>query len=177
MIRITMCRDRDGEHFDQGSREEQPLQALRTMVEAELAFGGNITEATGTRITIVTRVFSCVDTSVFEGSLEEMQPLNQAVYYYLQACERQDEVMQGILADLARLPNGQGGSPLIISMAAPMLIGQNRLCRSSMLALGITDEHDLAAGQLLGLRNLFAAIELMQETGMSLAAVSAAVAT
>ncbi len=33
MIRISMTRDRGSEHFDQGTREEQPMSALRTLVQ------------------------------------------------------------------------------------------------------------------------------------------------
>lgn len=176
MIRITMSRDRDGEHFDQGSRQEAPLEALRVLVQAELGFGAEITEASGSRLVVVTRVLACVDTTIFEGTPEEMEALNQTAYYYLAACQEQDTVMEGVLADLARLPNNAGGNPLIISMAAPMLMGRNRLALASMRAMGIADEHDLAAGMLMGLGDLFSAFQLMEENpGMSLAAVSAAV--
>ncbi len=139
MIRITMTRDRGSEHFDQGSREETPMSALRTLVRSELAFGGDVTEATGTRLTVVTRVLRCVDTTIFEGSLEDMAVLNQTVYFYLQAAQEKDLVIEGVLADLARIPDGKGGVPLIITMAAPMLIGRNRLALATMRALGITD--------------------------------------
>ncbi|MCA9804877.1 MAG: hypothetical protein KC777_23065 [Cyanobacteria bacterium HKST-UBA02] len=176
MIRITMSRDRDGEHFDQGSRQETPMEALRVLVQAELAYGGEITEASGTRLVVVARVLACVDTTIFEGTAAEMTALNQTAYYYLAACQEHDTVMEGVLADLARLPNNAGGNPLIISMAAPMLMGRNRLAYASMRALGITDEHDVAAGMLLGLGDFFSALELMEENpGMSLADVSQAV--
>jgi hypothetical protein len=177
MIRISMTRDRDGEHFDQGTREVEPMSALRTLVQAELAFGGEITEATGTRLTVVTRVLSCVDTTIFEGSADEMAVLNQTVYFYLQACQERDTVMEGVLADLARIPDGKGGVPLIINLAAPMLMGRNRLALATMMALGITEESDIAAGMLMGMDNLLAAYQLMQEfPGMTLAEVSAATA-
>ncbi len=177
MISISMTRDRDSEHFDQGSRQEEPLAALRTLVRAELGFGGEITEATGTRLKVVTRVLSCVDTTIFEGSADEMAVLNQTVYFYLQACQERDTVMDGVLADLARIPDGKGGVPLIINMAAPMLIGRNRLALATMMALGITAESDIAAGMLMGMDNLLAAYQLMQEfPGMTLADVSAATA-
>lgn len=175
MIRISMTRDRDAEHFDQGSRMEGPIEALRTLVRAELAFGGDVVEATGTRLTVVTRVLSCVDTTIFEGTAEEMAVLNQTVYFYLQACQEQDTVMEGVLADLARLPNGQGGVPLIINLAAPMLMGRNRLALATMMALGITEESEIAAGMLMGMDDLLAAYALMQENpGMTLADISAA---
>lgn len=177
MIRITMTRDRGSEHFDQGSREVPPMKALSTLVEAELAFGGDVTEATGTRLKVVTRVLACVDTTTFEGSAEEMTVLNETVYFYLQAVQQKDRVVDGVLADLARLPNGKGGVPLIINMAAPMLIGRNRLALATMMALGITEEADIAAGMLMGMGNILAAYELMQENpGMSLAEISAATA-
>lgn len=178
MIQVTMSRDKDGQHYDQGSREMSPLDALRILTTSELAFGGNITEASGTQITIITRVMGCVDTSIFAGSQEEMRPLNEAAYYYLRACERETTVMDGVLAELARMPNGAGGNPLILSLAAPMVMGRNRLALAAMLALGISAEGDIAAGMLMGLEDLFAAFQLMQEfPHMSLADVSAAVAT
>ena len=177
MIRISMTRDRGSEHFDQGTREEQPMSALRTLVQAELAFGGEITEATGTRLTVVTRVLSCVDTTIFEGSLEEMEVLNQTVLFYLQAAQEKDRVIDGVLADLARIPNGKGGVPLIINMAAPMLIGRNRLSLATMMALGITDETDIAAGMALGMDDLLACYQLVQECpGTTLAEMAAATA-
>lgn len=177
MIRISMTRKKDGQHYDQGSRMEEPMSALRTLVRAEFAFGGKVVEATGTRLTIVTEVLSNVDTTIFEGTAEEMAVLNQTVYFYLQACLEKDTVMEGVLADLARIPDGKGGVPLIINLAAPMLMGRNRLALATMMALGITEESDIAAGMLMGMDNLLAAYQLMQEfPGMSLAEMSAATA-
>lgn len=177
MIRISMTRDRGSEHFDQGSREVEPLAALTTLVEAELAFGGNITEATGTKLIVVTRVMSCIDTTVFEGSAEEMQVLNETVYFYFLACKEQDTVIEGVLADLARIPNGKGGSPLIINMAAPMLMGSNRLKRATLFALGLNTDEDVATGMAMRFKDILACHQLMQECpGMTLAEVALATA-
>ena len=163
MIRILMTRKRDREEFDFGTREVTPVQALSTLMWSELGFGGNITEATGTKLTVVTRVLACIDTTVFEGTEEEMRILNEAAYYYLKACQQEDTVIDGVLADLARIPNGKGGVPLIINMAAPMLIGRNRLALATMMALGITAESDIDAGMALGIDDLVTVYQLMQE--------------
>ncbi len=125
----------------------------------------------------MTRVLSCVDTTIFEGSLEEMEVLNQTVLFYLQAAQEKDRVIDGVLADLARIPNGKGGVPLIINMAAPMLIGRNRLSPATMMAFGITDETDIAAGMALGMDDLLACYQLVQECpGTTLAEMAAATA-
>lgn len=163
MIRILMTRKRDREEFDYGAREVSPSSALSTLMWSELGFGGDITEATGTRLTVVTRVLACIDTTVFEGSEQDMRMLNEAAYYYLKACQKKDTVIDGVLADLARIPNGKGGVPLIINMAAPMLIGRNRLALATMMALGITAESDIEVGMSLGVNDLVAVYQLMQE--------------
>jgi len=175
MIRILMTRKQDRLEFDLGAREVTPTAALSTLMWSELGFGGNITEATGTRLTVVTRVLACIDTTVFEGTEEEMRILNEAAYYYLEACQKGDTVIDGVLADLARLPNGKGGVPLIINMAAPMLIGRNRLALATMMALGITAESDIEAGMSLGINDLVTVYQLMQEfPGTSFAEMVAA---
>lgn len=177
MIRMTMYRDRGSEHFDQGSYEVTPERALRSLVTGELAFGGNITEATGTRLVVVTRVLVCVDTTIFEGTAEEMHQLNQVVYYYLQACGRQDDVLlDSVLLAAERLLGQQAGNAFLLTTAAPMLMGRQRLALAALLAAGVTDEQDIAAGMRLSLDDLLAALELVQEnSGSSLADMVAAV--
>lgn len=176
MIRITMFRDRGCEHFDQGSREVTPEQALRSLVSGELAFGGNITEATGTRLVVITRVLYCVDTTIFAGSAEEMQQLNQVAYYYLQACGQQDVVLDGVLVAASRMLGRQAGNPFLLTTAAPTLMGRQRLALSTLLAAGVTEEQEIAAGMQLSLDDLLAALELVRENpGFSLRDMVAAV--
>ena len=51
----------------------------------------------------------------------------------------------------------------------------NRVALATMMALGITDESDIAAGMLMCMDNVLAAYKLRQEfPGMTLAEVSAA---
>lgn len=172
MIHIHLARqEANGERIDQGGREASTVEALRLLIQAELAFGATITEVSATRLALETQIFDFVDLTAFSGSPEEMRPLHEAVALYLEAADREDLVSDGIIAQLQRLPQGQGFVPRVLSMVAPMVLGRARLALAFMIPMGVTNELELRAGVTMPLADLVAAFELVEETGLSFAQV------
>ncbi len=176
MITISQTRVREFGHFILPTHIMEPLAALEFMVRWDLGCAGEITDAdpAGTRLTIVSGPPDCLDTTIYQGSAEEMAILNQTVHFYLLACQEQDTVIDGVLADLARVPDGRGSVPFYINLLAPMVMGRNRLALATMFAIGITNARDISAGMQMNLRDLMAAYGLMQENpGMTLVEIAA----
>ncbi|MDF1496610.1 MAG: hypothetical protein P1P90_00940 [Patescibacteria group bacterium] len=165
MIRVTQTRDRDNEHFDQPTLEiGDPLVAALRLAQMELAYGARVTEASETRIVVKTRVFACVDTSVFEGTEEEMEPLVELVYFYLKAeTEHGKEILDHAVSTAMSLPGGVGRKPFYLSMLTPLLLGGNKLKVALMLACGLRDEEQLKAGLQARLEDLVAAVQLQRD--------------
>ena len=165
MITLQLARRRDGQHFDQGSRQESIRGAMAVLIQSELAFGADVTDVSATRLALETRVFGCIDSTVFEGSAEEMAPLLQAVALVLEADSHEDLVFANIMAQLERIPTGF--VPRTLDMVAPLVLGRARLAVAFMIPMGITDPQDLELGAGLPLGDLVAAFELASETGLS----------
>ena len=47
-------------------------KALKSLIDAELKFGGRIKDLSPTKVVVETQVLSCLDTTYFEGPQEEM---------------------------------------------------------------------------------------------------------
>ncbi|OGY62381.1 MAG: hypothetical protein A2745_00100 [Candidatus Harrisonbacteria bacterium RIFCSPHIGHO2_01_FULL_44_13] len=161
MITVTPTRVKSGEHFDFGARQLTTEQAMESLVKYELGYGGRITEASPTRIVVQTRVLGhCLDTTIFEGSEEEMRPLRAATYYFLRACGEQmtDLVFEQAFTDLSR----KDGTALqaIVAWAGPLIIGRHRVRVAMMLAIGITSEEDIKAALAIPDGDFVATLEL-----------------
>lgn len=158
MITVRQYRDRCGEHFEQSTlRFTDPLKAVASLAEYELGWGGRIVNVGNTRLQVETWIFSCVDTSIWEGSAEEMKPLLELAYLYdLAAAEHQDQLIQRAVEQSHVL----NGNALLITMAAPLIMGANRLKVAVMLACGVQEKTDIEAGLQAKIGDLVAAAEL-----------------
>jgi len=80
MIKISTYRSEGNRQLhDDIVSEKTPGKALDYLISCEIAFGGNVTDISDTKITIVTPITGMVDHTVFEGSSEEMRSLTIAI--------------------------------------------------------------------------------------------------
>lgn len=166
MITVQQSRDKDGMHFEQGTLTfADPLDAVSHLARAELSWGGQIVAVDESRITVQTEVLSCLDTSIFEGTAEEMRPLFELAYFYMRARQEHGDLI--VDEAVESLPDRIGGVPLFLSMMAPLLMGRNRLKVAVMLACGVQDVDDIRAGLGAEIENLIAAVQLAQDESCS----------
>lgn len=108
-------------------------KALKSLIEAELKFGGEIKELTPTQVVVETSLFngSSIDTTYFEGPQDEMEPLVAICYYYAKAqAEQRDGIISDALVEYEKFPEGAKGSPFFIVNLAPMIFGNATLKRA-----------------------------------------------
>jgi len=169
MITVTQTRDRGDEHFGQPTLTfDDPLEAVVHLAKVELGWGGQIVEIDESHIKVQTRVLACIDISIFEGPVEEMKPLFELVYFYLEASQKHSDLIVDQTVDYtSSLPNGVGNRPFFFTMLAPLLMGGNRLKVAVMLACGLKDEVDIKTGLEASIEDLVAAVQLSQQEGSS----------
>lgn len=129
MIKITNMRVRGNEPaFDPLIDERGLERSFRYLVEAELGWGGKVTELTETRIVTVTYVLDCVDTTIFEGCAEEMLPLVKVAALHV-AAHGTDQFLHALAAKAAdtavRVSPGAPDtvSPSFLAMAGGLIQG------------------------------------------------------
>jgi len=169
VITVMQYRNRSGEHFDQPTLTfENSFEALSHMVRSELRHGGKITALKEDRIKVDTDIWGTLDTSIFEGSVEEMHSLVQFSAYYVQGRENsRDLIADQFVSDFDKIGGFYAGTPLLLSLAAPFLMGSNCLKVAFMLACGVLDKDELRVGTAVSLDHLFAALSLYREGACS----------
>jgi len=137
MITITNHREQMTPYFDHGEwtpAEVTVEDAIISMIKFEFSYGGQVVEFTKDRLVVQTRVVNKLDTVTYTGPEVEMKELIGAAALWAKSCECDD---MDKLAD--QLCEVTGGVPFYISLAAPMLIGQQRVKRMIALTLGLTE--------------------------------------
>lgn len=95
--------------------------AFNALVTCELAFGCQIKEVMPTRIETVTYVMGCVDTTIIEGSENEMSLLVEASILYLEMQgNRERRYHDAVIDKVMRLTSG---IPLLVKMGSDMIMG------------------------------------------------------
>lgn len=165
MIKVTQTRDKDGEHFVQPTLTfNDPLEAMIHLAKVELGWGAQIIDVRENSIEAQTQVMGCLDTSIFEGSPEEMRPLFELVYFYLKASKEHGNLIVEKMVDYTQhLPNGIAGVPAFITMMTPFLIGSNRLKVAVMLACGVRSVDDIEIGLTTRIEDLVVAFQLSKD--------------
>jgi len=108
--------------------ERTAEEALKSLIKAELNFGGLIKELSETRIVVETSIMggACIDTTYFEGEAEEMAPLVLiAATYARLSAEKRNETIDKTWAKLEGLGSEVSGSPFFVTHLTPMLMGQS----------------------------------------------------
>lgn len=174
MIRNTKLRN-NGELHNFGTHEVSAQKALETLVVWELGYSGFVTDISPTKVVVETHIFSCKDTTILEGSEEEMQLIVRVAVYHslLMSNEKNRSTLIDRTADfLGTLPKEIGGLPLYISIVAPMLIGGSSASIALLLAVGITDLETVKILRAIQLKDLVAAVQLHYETGIPLTEIA-----
>jgi hypothetical protein len=139
--------------------------ALDYLVTAELAFGGQLTTLTPTNITVVTRVMSCIDTTTFEGSVDEMQLLVEAAAVYTSLTDPKHESLHNTIVDAVMAVTK--GVPLMIHLGADMIRGKALTKLTVIMLLG--PDVDVQAALTLSFKDLCAVLTLVRLDGVAVA--------
>jgi hypothetical protein len=154
-----MTRVNNGVAYNQGSRVESPYAAAGHLLEFELGFGGAIKEITTTRLVTVTRIFNCLDTTVFEGSEEDMLPLLAVAYAWVGldhegAVDTAIEILQASV----------GLRAFYVTNALPLMVGQTKLQMIANAMAPFQPPDDLRPElRKLPIEDLFAIYELLEK--------------
>lgn len=157
------------------------LQALKILAK-ELAYhSGEVDLADGAKIVVRRRpALHFFMSTTFQGTIREMSVLSNVVFYHINA-QKLDRVAVDRIVGLKHELSDQFSNAIAteramiqqLKAALPMFTGPHgRFVLFVVLALGITEERDLAAASRLGLDDLFTVMEFMQETGKTLAQVA-----
>ncbi|MDR3616602.1 MAG: hypothetical protein P4L53_23785 [Candidatus Obscuribacterales bacterium] len=160
MIEIINRRN-NGAECEPIVRHESPEKALYSMVKFELGYGGMIVAASETSITVRTRVLNCVDHTTFSGSQQDMRPLIETAYFFMEACKHDDQSIDQVVEQLAATPSGKGLRTFYLTNLAPLLLGQKRVSVACMLGMGLTNVNDIEFGIRLRFDDLFALLGLI----------------
>jgi len=149
-----------------------PIQSNRTvanaldyLVAAELAFGGQLTSLTQTKVTVVTRVMSCIDTTTFEGSVDEMQLLVEAAAVYMSLTDPKHERLHSSIVDTVMAVTK--GVPLMVHLGADMIRGKALAKLTVIMLLG--PDVDVQAALNLSFKDLCAVLTLVRLEGVAVA--------
>lgn len=171
MILHSNFRDNGGGEQEIGIFPQTPLDALESLVVAEIGWGGSFTVFTATKLEIRTGVMHCKDRTVFEGPADEMELLVKAAYAaMILRQEHGDELINLAADDLERLPEGAKGVPLFVTTLGPKFFGERLGLAAVAAASGLTEEADLQvllALSRLGSHAMIAALRLQAE-GLSI---------
>lgn len=152
------------------------LQALKILAK-ELAYhGGEVVWSDGAKIEVRRRpALYFFMNRTFKGTIREMSVLSNAVFYHINAqkLDRVAELKHELSDQLSNAIATERAMIQQLKTALPMFTRPDgRFVLFVVLALGITEEHDLAAASRLSLDELFTVIEFMQESGKNLAQVA-----
>lgn len=103
-------------------------RALESLLVYELGYGGVIEEITPTKVVVKTRIMSCIDTTIFTGSEEDMAMLVEAASISLDAdivkMVTKDKADNGIADAISTyVLKKTNGNPLLISLGSGMMLG------------------------------------------------------
>ena len=143
-------------------REDSVVRALGSLMLYEIGYGGRVVAINQTKIITETRIFSCVDTMIFEGEEREMEPLLRGVYFATQAQHEEGFIDSSVDYQIRLLGEEMKGVPLYIEMTYPFVVG--RVARPAMmLALGYAEEEDIRAAMHLRTEDMVPALELHRD--------------
>jgi hypothetical protein len=138
------------QHRDKGNGEvygpdvyERPLdRAFQMFALYELGFGGQVTDLTETSITTVSWAMNCKDTTLFEGTAEELKPFLQlaVVHCGLMANDETRNALSGAaFQTLERIFSSPGGgvSPLLLKLGGDQIMGEMSLKVSLIAAFDL----------------------------------------
>lgn len=169
MITKTAKRDKgDGYNYDTPSIQEPVGKALASLVVYELGYGAIVTEVTKTRVTVVTRIMGCVDTTIFEGVEDEMTLLVEAASIAIVSNPMQAESpLHDIAVDSIMVATG--GNPLLIKMGHGMIAGRISIRAILMVMMGFAAIEQAPSLKDISVEDQLAIMMLVRIDGVSVA--------
>lgn len=167
MISKHSTRDKGrGETYDFGTAKIDLKEALISLIKFELAYGGQITDCTETRVAVRTRVLNCIDDTVFTGTAKEMEPLVRAAAYWLFVVDGiKKEHESGIMPnELDHLMEITKGIPLLIHMSHGIILGHPRAKATAAMLFNPTTEEQVKKLMEMSLEDMLD-MAAMKETG------------
>jgi hypothetical protein len=111
-------------------RKASLSEAIRSLVRFELGYGGRVVEISETRIKVITIVLSKIDTTIFIGTKEEMEPLLVAVAVFMDGHKLYG--MDRLVNDVMNLTKGKA---LLVAHASGLIAGGKFVKPATMIAL------------------------------------------
>ncbi|MBI2039194.1 MAG: hypothetical protein HYT22_02880 [Candidatus Niyogibacteria bacterium] len=71
--------------------------------------------------------------------------------------------MDQVVETIDRIPERHIGTPLLLMMASPLIVGRSRLRAAVMLACGVQSDDDIRAGLDARIEDLVAAVQLSRD--------------
>lgn len=166
MIQVTNNRIRGNEPpFDPVIHSYSADKVLENFIMFEIAYGGRITSVDLTRVDCVTRVMGCLDTTTYQGSVEEMALVVEAAVTSLECSMLSKEnTYPDTVIDIVRQVTH--GVPLLVKLGADMIIGSS-LAKKVLIVMVGSEEH-VPALMKLRIYDLFAVMMLVRRNGISI---------
>lgn len=119
MIEIWSYRQKDSPEILLHNRYAETEEAIQSLCKYELGYGGQVTELTGEKIEVVTKILHCNDRTVYSGTKEAMKDLVITACLWLRADKEVsfDDWWK-------RVSDMTHGGPLLVAMSAGILRGE-----------------------------------------------------
>jgi hypothetical protein len=135
MIKVNVRRDKGGgEVYTFEEKIVSTTKAFNQIVRCEFLFGGKVTEITETKIVVKTNVMGCLDTTSFEGSAHDMEPIVKMAAT-VEHCGRhlvmQDSVISKLSKSYVTMP---GEKDFLIKHVKNTFVGMGRV-KAAILVL------------------------------------------
>lgn len=134
MITQTNIRKRSGEdELKQKPFTRSIKQAFNSLVNYEIGYGGIVISIEETKVVVETRIMDTIDTTIYEGTKEDMALLVEAALLCVRIGREHGSTINEMVAD--DLIKKSYGVTLAIKMAAGMFIGKttSRIIMYTML--------------------------------------------
>ena len=158
MILVKNNRNKGGENMPARPQELTPFNAMCRAILYEMGFGGRVVVQETERIVIQTHVLADIDTTVFEGSADEMQILHRALDLYAGYQGNNDNI--GRLTE--SMSSRQAGAAEFMLVGLGMMVGNNTAKSVVQIMAGATPKF-VEFSRYLGDREFEEAMELCND--------------
>lgn len=168
MIQETFQRTRGNEPpFSAIICEKTVDKALTTLLLYEIGYGGIIVTLESTKVTVVTGVMECIDTTTFTGDVEEMALLTEAAAFSIIMNPMQKHARKEYTDSVVNtVMEVTKGNPLLIKMSSGIVIGNSTL-KNTLMAM-CQNEEAIIELKKLNTKDLMAIVIMVRLEGVSL---------
>lgn len=125
-IIVTNSRQKDGQNIPGKPTQEPADKAFHQLVHCEFGYGGYVVDLKPHRIEVVTHVMGCIDNTVMEGSVKDMEPFLKAAAIAT-ICDKFRHENGISEAQMKNVMDITQGNPLVLSMGGgEMVLGMHK---------------------------------------------------